>query len=292
MGFTSFTLKGSAQYLKILDQYRGHRPFLAKDWPQFDRVLLTQAQATAMAEKVIDTGYFSSETLLRPSIPEFTAIIRGDDPRQNTYVCFRGTIMDPEDFELEDPRLSLTPLVDAYVYANNDGALCNFVITLCKAELDVGGRVITNTVQPVTYHHEDPATEFFLGQEEFTQDFARSMKCLYMAVQMLSVERPEVMTAGTEKAETFETVKHKGRYKRVRKTRFVRVLRVTDAVLATDRPKGTHTITCPCWGVAGHWRTYRKTGKQVWIGPYRKGKKRDDPGAYQTKEYQIPEGGF
>lgn len=290
MGFTSITANGGERFLRIKDQYRAHRLYMAMDWTRYDRIMLTEKQATEMAERVIETGYFSSDTLLHPSIPRFTAIIRGDDPRQNTYVFFQETIMDPEDFEIEDPRLTLTPLVDAYVFANNEGHLCNYVITFCKCELKAGGRVITSTAQPVTYSHDDPMTEFMLDQEQFTQDFARSMKCLYMAVQMMSIERPEViLTERTERVETDEVVTRKGSKKPRRSTRLVRVLRISDDGLSPSGAKGHHTITCPCWGVAGHWRTYKKTGKQVWIEPYRKGKKRGDAGAYQAKEYRIPE---
>lgn len=45
-------------------------------------------------------------------------------------------------------------------------------------------------------------------------------------------------------------------------------------------------MTCPCWGVIGHWRTYR-SGKQVWIAPYRKGRKRNDASAYEPKDYEC-----
>lgn len=35
-----------------------------------------------------------------------------------------------------------------------------------------------------------------------------------------------------------------------------------------------HSIQCPCWSVRGHYRTY-KSGKTVFVKPYRKGKKRE-----------------
>lgn len=42
-------------------------------------------------------------------------------------------------------------------------------------------------------------------------------------------------------------------------------------------------ITCPCWGVRGHYRHY-KSGKVVFIEAYQKGKNRSN---YSPKEYQI-----
>ena len=57
--------------------------------------------------------------------------------------------------------------------------------------------------------------------------------------------------------------------------------------LSQECDRGKHTITCESWGVIGHWREY-KSGKRVWIKPYRKGKKRNDPDAsYTSKEYII-----
>ena len=42
-------------------------------------------------------------------------------------------------------------------------------------------------------------------------------------------------------------------------------------------------ITCPCWGVRGHFRHY-KNGKVVFIEPFMKGKEKD---AYKGKEYAL-----
>ena len=55
-----------------------------------------------------------------------------------------------------------------------------------------------------------------------------------------------------------------------------------------EAKKVHHEITCPCWGVVGHWRFY-KSGKKVWIEHYRKGKHRNDPSAYVPKQYVLPE---
>lgn len=45
---------------------------------------------------------------------------------------------------------------------------------------------------------------------------------------------------------------------------------------------------CRCWYVHGFMRTYRKTGKQVWIKGYFKGPDRDNPSARQhTKDYVM-----
>lgn len=73
-------------------------------------------------------------------------------------------------------------------------------------------------------------------------------------------------------------------YKEKNRVRLVKVIRL--GVQASDGSASgvTKVIRCPCWGVMGHWRTY-KSGKKVWIAPYRKGKERNNPKAYVPKEY-------
>lgn len=263
---------------------------LGRGWAAFDRVYMTEAQVIALSERLRESSYFNSDYLLNPSIPEFTVITEEEGREENTYTCFRRTLMKPSDFifpEIEGLVRTVEPAIDVYCYINNGGKLCNFVATLCKVTTEYQGQSMTSTAQVLTYYHEDPYTEWVItNNSTYLQEFLRTIKCVYLGVQMLSLERPEVMTAQTVREDYRTTVKKKGRYKAVNKTRFVKVIRITGESLA-DSPKGHHTITCPCWGVAGHMRTY-KSGKQVWIKPYRKGKKRHDPSAYQPKEYEFP----
>ncbi len=52
----------------------------------------------------------------------------------------------------------------------------------------------------------------------------------------------------------------------------------------TERIRRSYTL--PCWGVCGHFRHY-KSGKVVWVHPYKKGKDRDKEGVYCGKQYQF-----
>jgi hypothetical protein len=47
-------------------------------------------------------------------------------------------------------------------------------------------------------------------------------------------------------------------------------------------------FSCLAWGVIGHWRNY-KDGKRVWVNVYVKGKERDKPESYDSKEYVMQE---
>lgn len=266
---------------------------LGKDWTDLDRLMLTEPQAVAMAEEVTETEYFSSETLKRPSIPEFTVIVDEAGKQENTYICFRRTLMNAGDYIapfVEGAEASIVPYIDAYCYVNNKGTMCNCVVTLCATTLKntKTGQVLTCSGQGASYYNDDPDTEHMFSDMECFNEFARSIKALYMAVQRISVKRPEVLVnTGAAKVEKAVTIKRKGRYKQVRKTQMVKVIRVSDDVLLRQNSQGHRKITCPCWGVAGHMRTY-KSGKQVWIRPYRKGKQRNNPKAYVPKEYQLP----
>lgn len=267
----------------------------AKTWRRFDRIYTNEAQIVSLAEVLETTKYMSSDTLLHPSIPEFTVI--SDDPQLgvNTYVYYRKSLLTEEDI-LQDNIEMLTrrmiPVIDAYVYLNNEGTLCNYVVTICKCILEVDGKQNTSTAQFITYIHDDPMSHAYANYDaQYVFEFNRTLKMLYLAVQMVSLERPEMICYGRTAVQEHSS---KSRNKSGRKgpARMVKTIRFpvcTASVLKESINREPVKITCPCWGVAGHWRTYKKSGKKVWIDPYRKGKLRHDPAAYQPKNYQIPD---
>ena len=270
----------------------------SKNWDKLDRVRTTEDQVIALSEPLLESEYFSSETLLHPSIPEFTAIVQDAAHKENTYVMYRRSLLTAEDVMMESPEnlnITVIPLIDAYVYVNNKGRLCNFVLTLAKGIFEADGRELTTTMGFVTYYHEDPYTDYILNSDaQYFEEFCRTVKLLYMEVQMVSIERPELVSVS--RTALPQQPQHKGKGKKrkpgTNTTRFVRVIRMADEaadVLAATLIRTRHNMTCPCWGVAGHWRNYKKSGKRVWIAAYRKGPQRHDPAAYQPKNYEIPE---
>ena len=293
MAMNPFMIRGMGIRENALRRYWNRWKGLGEKWNDLDRIMLTEPQAIAMVEEVVETEYFSSSTLKQPSIPEFTVVISEPGRLENTYICFRRTLMIAQDFIspfAEGAESSIVPFIDAYCYVNNKGTMCNYVITLIATTIKntETGDALSCSGQTITYHNDGPDTEQMLSDVEYFNEFARAIKALYMAVQRISVQRPEVLVhTGTEEIERDVTIKHKGRYKQVRKTKMIKMIRISDEVPARQNPQGHHKITCPCWGVAGHMRTY-KTGKQVWIKPYRKGKQRHNPAAYVPKEYQLP----
>jgi hypothetical protein len=49
-----------------------------------------------------------------------------------------------------------------------------------------------------------------------------------------------------------------------------------------------NALSCLAWGVIGHWRHYID-GKRVWINAHIKGKERNKPESYDSKEYVMQE---
>lgn len=266
----------------------------SKTWHRLDRVYATEAQIVELAEVLETSEYFSSTTLEHPSIPEFTVI--SDDPRPgvNTYVCFRKSVLTVDDIpteEFDTTTRQMVPVIDAYVYLNNRGTLCNYVLTLCKCVLSNKEHQLPSTGQFVTYVHDDPVSHACMNFDpEYMFEFNRTIKMLYMIVQMVSLERPEIICYGRTPAQhgSSEGKKKSGNKKPVRMVKTLRFPACTATMLAEHIKRNPAKINCPCWGVAGHWRTY-KSGKKVWIKPYRKGKQRHNPAVYQPKCYTFPE---
>ena len=291
MAITSLMVKGLAISPEAIQRNVDEWERRGRSWQGVDRFEMTEQQMISVVEKLYDTDYFSSTYLMSPSIPEFAVLIQEPDDYVNTYVCFRRTLLKEGDILTDDQdglQKTVTPVIDAYVYANNKGSLCNIVISLGRCELRRDGHMMPCTAQVLSYTHRDPMTEYMLENPEDLRDFMRNVKSIYLAIQMLSLERPEVFVTKTEKVTHQEAIRKKGRYKKVNRTKLVKVTRVSDEELNAIEPHSIRTFTCPCWGVAGHWRTY-KSGKKIWINPYRKGKQRSNPAAYTPKVYQLPE---
>ena len=143
----------------------------------------------------------------------------------------------------------------------------------------------------ITCVSDDPISNKLATYDtQYIAEFTRTIKMFYLAVQMVSMERPEIICFGRSAIETTASPK-RGKAKRKSPVRMIKTIRFPPCTASSLKDKFKQEpikITCPCWGVAGHWRTYQRSGKKVWIAPYRKGKERHNPNAYQAKEYIIP----
>lgn len=103
---------------------------------------------------------------------------------------------------------------------------------------------------------------------EDMQTLAMMASLLYAGVQNIFLYRPEAIVSEDHEVHDTKAVKKNGKYKEVKYTRIVKYYSLESEEVRR------HFIKCDCWGVAGHWRHY-KSGKKVFISPYKKGINRD-----------------
>ena len=251
----------------------------------FDTVKLTDRECSDMLPQIETMKYGGSDLMLKPALEEFVLHMTGSDGIGDNYILFRKTILkDTQIKQGENAVMKLTPILDAYFFfGNNDVADAVVSMGVFKVEHE-NGKTTTGTYQrPMWVKERD------LLQDEYLTEYFRYSKMEYILIQKALYERPEVFTE-TGKQMVIDTKptgkKKKGKGRR-RIVKAVKVLRVSQDEFA-DYTRVHREMSCPCWGVIGHWRNY-KSGKRVWISPYRKGKQRHDPAAYSSKEYKMEE---
>ena len=122
------------------------------------------------------------------------------------------------------------------------------------------------------------------------------MSALEMAISAnyMMINKPEIIACESSRSPMIKVAPALSYYQESpnapRDTKVQRVIRFNNNhVPGNQGYVRTHNITCPCWGVMGHYRTY-SNGKQVWIHPYLKGKFRDEcppMNTFQRKKYKF-----
>ena len=145
-----------------------------------------------------------------------------------------------------------------------------------------------------------------MRKSQYIVSFCQFVYRAWLELNWLIRNQPHTVHTGRAPADTIPAVrasdkKHKGRDKaKGRRRVYVRMLTLTglDAALKEkekvreeDLTSQTvlHVYTCPVWEVRGHMRHY-KSGKTVYVAPYRKGKERDSASAVSGKEYVLTGG--
>lgn len=224
---------------------------LNKEHLLLDRIVITKAQRDYLA--CLTSNLYMHDYVDCLSIPEFTLVF------DNAYIVFKGVALD-----------SPFPYMNVYF---PDGRTFNSVPTGSKHQ---------PRNKPFEIVCEITSGKFEKDELEAVKIWAGVFWAVYFGIQFISLHRPEVFTYGEKQVVVPKTIKKNGRYKTVNETKMVKVIHLDPEELS----KRHHNITCPSWGVAGHYRHY-KDGKVVFIKSYRKGKKRDDPEVYHPKEYQA-----
>lgn len=116
----------------------------------------------------------------------------------------------------------------------------------------------------------------------------------YLRVQALLLNRPEIFREETAVRNPAGSSSNSHKNNKRRKVKAYRVLiadhgKIPAFIDDIDDDKEKRSFSCPCWGVIGHVRRY-KSGKEVWVKPYVKGKERKKPELYSAKQYEIVKG--
>lgn len=257
-------------------------------WDSYDSINVTSSELDSMLPQVEALNQASwADFLKNPALLNFVMSITNERTNQITKILFKKSIMLPDDASLEiDKDISQAnyPCIDAYV-SFHGGKQHEFVLTLGYISLthNQDKRICTFQNPIWIWHKWD--RDLFLN-DLYWQEFMRTIKIAYIAIQKAIADRPTIFSE-RQISRPIECSSKKKKKSNKRKVRVIRVLRINQDEL-TKYTKTHRKIECPCWGVMGHWRSY-KSGKKVWIAPYRKGRERDNPEAYSPKEYQLEE---
>lgn len=110
--------------------------------------------------------------------------------------------------------------------------------------------------------------------------------CMIQVLYLHPIHK-EVLYTREETESTGKHSHHKSSDK-PHKLKPIKKIYVNKPVLESLMTKRHHNITCDCWYVMGHWRTYHKTGKRVWIEGYWKGENRNKEMPTNIRIREIP----
>lgn len=254
----------------------------------FDVVNMTEQECSDMLPQIETMNYGGSDLVLSPALEEFILHMTGTNEqgvKGYNDILFKKTVIKDTWVQHGDRAImTMTPVLDMYFFFG-DSKVADAVVTMgvFRAEYE-GGMVETGTFQRPVW-----SRKYDLLADDYLIEYFRYSKLEYMLIQKALYERPEIFRETTKQtviAPQPTKKKRKGKGRR-RTVKAIKVLRVSKDEFA-DYTKAHKEMTCPCWGVIGHWRNY-KSGKRVWISPYRKGKERNNPAAYSAKDYKLEE---
>lgn len=251
------------------------------DCSVYDTIEMTDVELNALLPQVETMKYSGSDLMLEPSLKEFVLKIKDSSGRGENTVLFKETLV-PERDPVLDGELSRTdrPLLDVYFFFGT-GRTADAVVNMGSCRFEGGdGKYMTATYQRPVW-----AKDWQSMEDSYLNDLFRYVKFGYMLIQKALYERPVVFSKVSSRKVSRPAYGGKGNRKKKRVVKAVRVMRTNSEEFARYAKK-QREISCPCWGVIGHWRNCR-SGKKVWVRPHRKGRERDNPAAYSPKEYQL-----
>jgi len=260
------------------------------NWQELDRIVMTQdemSQLTANAKLSLED---ISDLASNPPLPEFSLILEPTLYNHQNITCFKKSKLQFTKIHkpTENVVFKTTPLVEAFVHFGSQGKFPDLVVSICSSLIKVDDQEYALTFSFSLVTGATPESEIIdmEGQLVDVSKLSDEIRVHYIITQYALRHRPTMFSVSTENVVVKIPRKHGGKSRR--KVKAIRVLRINPTHLSSESQE-PRKIGCPCWGVMGHYRT-TKSNKQVWIKPHLKGKHRDNPNAYQAKQYVIQAG--
>ncbi|NCB67147.1 MAG: hypothetical protein EOM48_13415 [Bacilli bacterium] len=262
------------------------------DWQEYDRIVMTQEEMSLLFANVNLGLEDISDLTLNPALPEFSLILKPTMYNHQNITCFKKSKLQYTKTHkpAKNVVFSTTPLVEAFVHFGSQAKAPDLVVSICHSVFKVDEQECALTFGFSLVTGATPETQItdMAGRPVDVSELSDEIKGHYIITQYALRHRPTVFSVVTENVVVKIPRKHGGKSRR--KVKAVRVLRIDPEQLHSSSHE-PRKIGCPCWGVMGHYRM-TKSNKQVWIKPHLKGKHRDNPDAYQAKQYVIQAGGM
>ncbi len=257
---------------------------------KLDTIRITEPEADKFVDPLREMKMDSITLMEQPALREFELMVLGPIPSLNmTVVRYRKTILPTEPVIIPGKggyRIEMIPQIDAFMSFRNATEVDSVMSIFTFRMRDKDGNVVeTGTMQKEFWRNHDILLNYSIDKDYsmFTETM-RDIKLVYLGIQKAMYDKPVIFMETSGIAMLQAESSGRKRQNR-RKAKIAKVIHVNQEELKKYAEPHRH-MTCPCWGVIGHWRTYR-SGKQVWIAPYRKGKKRGDAFAYEPKDYEC-----
>lgn len=147
-------------------------------------------------------------------------------------------------------------------------------------------KLFSNTI---VLYEDNRAKERLWGamreQNKTPADWVLDLAIVYYTFNLVAMSLPQKLKEKVEKDTKPIEVKTK-QGKRYKPVVYMKHTYILDNDFKLSKGDIKHIIKCPAWGVRGHPR-HLKSGRVIYIKPYKKGKQRNDPNVYVGKEYKF-----
>lgn len=248
------------------------------------------------------TPYNYVKMLKKIPLPNFE--FSNNDLYSDTKIVFRSDCIEQKRI-LEKPTDNLTIssdfAIDVYVFftdgfsydffVNHDSIEPDHALRISRLTATAGdGSMIFSKIHTVyvptqRFTHLSSNRDKLFHRYENVQQIGIEFLAFYLAVQHAFntksevfhdnvIWRPSVLTSNNEMQPDKES-----------KMNSVEI--VSNSYPKNDNTSHANRVySCECWGVSGHPRRL-KSGKIIFVRPYKKGRKRNDPTAYSPKSYKM-----